>query len=157
MYYDPAYIPPGRNPRTLMLHRFDEASNSWIVLPTFVDSSANRVMGLTNHLSFFAPFFVTPAASLDDEAQIFPIPWQPGSGNGLFDANAVTFAHLPAGAGVSIFTITGEFVWKGESAASGVLSWTGENAHGRKVGSGTYVAVISSGSRRVVRRVVVIR
>ncbi len=156
MDYDPASLPAGKDPKTLVIMRYDDESSQWVLLPTSVDTTLHRLTALTNHFSTFAPFFVTPASALDS-VQIFPIPWKIGSTDGRFNAGVLTFSNLPASASLKLYTITGELLWRGAADSTGVATWTGANDHGGKVASGTYLVVIEGGGQRLTRRVVVIR
>lgn len=153
MGYD---LPVGTDPRLLALGRYDEDARQWVLLPSSVDTASGTVTGVTNHFSYFSPFLVTPGAGLS-AVNIFPIPWEPGSDNPLFNAATLSFTNLPANARLRIYSITGELIWKGEAAASGTWNWTGENYKGKRVASGTYMALIESGDQRLVKRFVIIR
>lgn len=153
MGYD---LPIGSDPRLLALGRYDEDSRQWVLLPSSVDTASRTVTGVTNHFSFFSPFLVTPGSGLS-AVNIFPIPWEPGSDNPLFNAATLSFTNLPGNALLRIYNITGELVWRGEAAASGTLNWTGKNYKGKRVASGTYMALIESGDQHMVKRFVIIR
>ncbi len=140
----------------LQMFRYDDGARQWTLLDSAVDTKTRTLTARTNHFSFFAPFQVNAANDLD-LVNIFPIPWEPGSSDARFNADAVRFANLPAGATVRLYTVNGELVWKASASASGTLSWTGENRYGRKAASGTYLVVIEAGGARRVKRVVVIR
>ena len=153
--YDPAALPAGRDPKSLIMARYDTVSAQWTLLPTTVEPGIRTVTGWTDHFSLFAPFFGV-AATAFDAVQIFPVPWEPGSG-GSFDAQRITFAKLPAGTEVRILSIHGEDLVKLTAPASGVVSWDGLNGSGYPVASGTYLVRFKSGGAHAVRRVVVIR
>lgn len=150
------YVPGalgGVDPRRLVVGRY--TGSGWTLLPTTVDPSANTMTAQTSHFSVFAPLVVTAGTSLDS-VQMFPNPWKPGSGSGDFDAQGVSLTNLPDGAEVRIFTILGEEVESLSAGPSGIVLWDGKNSHGRRVGSGTYLVVVSgAGSRRVLRVAVV--
>ena len=156
LYYNPFGLPAGTNPKTLQLARYDALAGQWTFLPTSVDTSLNTLLCQLDHFSLYAPFSVA-AASTVDGVNVFPNPWEPGSGSPLYDAPSLTFSNLPAGARVRLFDLLGEFLWGGNAAASGVLQWDGSNRFGRKLATGTYLAVIEGGGKRTVRRVVLIR
>ena len=97
----------------------------------------------------------TPGTSLDS-VQAFPIPWKPGSGDPRFDATSLSFTNLPEGAEIRLFTVLGEEVKTLHADAAGLAQWDGSNSRGHRVGSGTYLVVVSgAGSRRVLRVAVV--
>ncbi|MBI3505127.1 MAG: S8 family serine peptidase [Proteobacteria bacterium] len=155
MAYDPNFL-QGNDPRTIKIAAYSPSAQQWSILPTSVDTRARTITAVTPHFSLFAPFFTTAGTSVE-EAQIFPIPWQPGSGGGHFDAQSVTFSNLPPESRVSLYTIHGELLWQGNAGLAGVLEWSGDNRYGGRVGTGTYLAVIDGGGQKTTRRVVVIR
>ncbi|MFH1723988.1 MAG: fibronectin type III domain-containing protein [Elusimicrobiota bacterium] len=155
MVYDPAMLPASADPRRLVIARYREDAGEWTVLPSRVDTGGSKITALTDHFSLFAPFLSVAAASLD-AVQIFPVPWEPGSGT-RFDAPWLTFSNLPAGSRVEIFTILGEALWSADDPGNTVLTWDGRSGNGVRAASGTYLAVIKDGGSRIVRRVVVIR
>ncbi|HAH05929.1 MAG TPA: hypothetical protein DCM05_05255 [Elusimicrobia bacterium] len=155
MTYDPAALPAGADPRRIAIARYVPAEGRWTLLPSQVDTSARTVRGVTTHFSLFAPFLMAPGQDAG-EVQIFPSPWEPGSGDPDFDAPSLTFSGLPADGKVRLYSILGESVWEGESA-SGVLLWDGKSRTGSRAGSGTYLAVITGAGSKAVRRVVIIR
>ncbi|MBI2363354.1 MAG: fibronectin type III domain-containing protein, partial [Elusimicrobia bacterium] len=150
------YVPSalaGADPRRLVIGRYTTAG--WTLLPTTVDAAANTITAATSHFSIFAPLLVTAGTSLD-AVQMFPIPWKPGSNDSQFDAAGISLTNLPDGAEVRFFTILGEEVDSVSAGPSGIVLWDGKNSHGRRVGSGTYLVVISgAGSRRVLRAAVI--
>lgn len=103
-----------------------------------------------------SPAAAGPADSLID-IHVFPSPWMPGSGDPSFDAPKVTFANLPAGTKVTVYTIRGQQVWQGRADANGVLQWDGVNDRGRAAATGTYLALFDGGGRRTTRRVALVR
>ena len=150
------YVPGalgGVDPRRLVVGRY--TASGWTLLPTTLDPSANTITALTTHFSVFAPLVVTAGTTLDS-VQMFPIPWKPGSNDSEFDAQGISLTNLPDGAEVRIFTILGEEVERLSAGPSGMVLWDGKNSHGRRVGSGTYLVVVSgAGARRVLRAAVV--
>ncbi|MFH1723972.1 MAG: S8 family serine peptidase [Elusimicrobiota bacterium] len=154
MDYDPAWLPPGTDPKRLVIANFRDGR--WNLLPTAVDTQNHVLRALTTHLSLFAPFIVT-ASSVLDAVQVFPIPWMPGTGDARFGGAQLRFSNLPADGEVRLFTILGELVWQGQASVAGLLDWEGRNQSGREAASGTYLAVITGGGARKVTRVVVIR
>lgn len=156
MAYDPLSLPPGTDERRLKLFRYDETARQWTLLPTAVDAAADTLTALTNHFSLFAPFIMTAGTAIE-QAQVFPVPWAPGTGEGEFNAPRLTFSNLPAGAEVKLMTLAGEHLWSNRAEESGTVTWDGITRHGRRAGSGTYLAVIEKDGARLVRRVVVVR
>ncbi|MBI4375140.1 MAG: S8 family peptidase [Elusimicrobia bacterium] len=154
--YDPAALPPGNNPRTLQLARYDEGARQWTLLPSFVDTSTHALSATVSHFSYFAPFFVTAASNLDN-IQIFPIPWEPGSKDSRFDAPVLTLSNLPPESRVRALSLSGDLVWNGVASSAGVLNWDGRTRYGHRAATGTYLLIIEGGGRRVVRRMVLVR
>jgi hypothetical protein len=156
MTYDPALIPAGKDARTLVVARYDEASGQWAPVPSGVDTRARTVTASLSHFSSYAPFFTTAGAAVD-AARIYPVPWEIGDPTGPYGASALTMTSLPAGAKVRVLTLLGELVWEGEAGAGGTLSWDGRNSNGRPAASGTYYISIQSGGSRALRRAVIVR
>ncbi|OIO04995.1 MAG: hypothetical protein AUJ51_00755 [Elusimicrobia bacterium CG1_02_56_21] len=154
--YDPTKIPAGQDERNLHLFRFDTIANQWTLVSSQTDFRAHVLTAYTAHFSVFAPFFVTAGADIS-AIQVFPQPWEIGDSASQYYSNALTFSALPSGARVRLFTITNELVFDGTASQGGVLAWNGATRSGRKAASGTYYAVIESGGKRKVRRVVIIR
>lgn len=152
--YVPANLPAGTDLRRLVIARHTGAG--WTILPSVVDLSANTVTAQTRHFSLFAPFVSTPGTSLDS-VQAFPSPWKVGSGDPRFDAATLSFTNLPEGGEVRILTILGEDVRRLNAGPAGSAQWDGLNDRGSKVGSGTYIVVVSGAGSRKVLRVAVVR
>lgn len=152
--YVPASLPAGVDARRLVVGRY--TGSGWTLLPTTLDASAATLTAETDHFTLFAPLIVTAPATLD-AVQAFPIPWKPGSNNPSFDAQGISFTGIPEGGQVRIFTILGEEVADLSAGPSGILLWDGKNTNGRRVGSGTYVVLVSGGGARQVLRVAVVR
>lgn len=156
MAYDPLLLPPGADPKRLLIARYDEAAALWTLVPSAVDTTGRQIVATLDHFSSYSPFFATAGTSLSDGV-VFPQPWESGAPNGAYGAQALTFANYPAGTTVRLMTLTGELVWKGTAGVNGVLTWDGRNSSGRAVASGTYLALIEGAGARKVRRVAVIR
>lgn len=156
MAYDPLLLPPGADPKRLLIARYDEAAALWTLVPSSVDTAGRQVIATLDHFSSYSPFFATAGASLSDGV-VFPQPWEAGEPNGAYGAQTLTFANYPAGTTVRLMSLTGELVWKGTAGVNGVLTWDGRNSSGRAVASGTYLALIEGAGARKVRRVAVIR
>ncbi len=154
--YDPLLLPPGSDPRRLLIARYDDASSLWVMVPSVVDTSGRQIMATLDHFSSYSPFFAAAGASVADGV-VFPQPWEVGASNGAYGSQALTFANYPAGTTVRLLSLTGEQLWEGTAGANGILTWDGRNKSGRSVASGTYYAVIEGGGARKVRRVVVVR
>jgi kumamolisin len=156
--YNPAELPVGFPESSIQLMRYDPTAAQWTLVASQDDPSAHVLTAYTQHFSLFAPFFLTPATSGDvTDVQIFPQPWELGAPGSAYFASVLTFASLPAGASVKLFTLAGELVWQGSASGSGVATWDGSNRFGRSAASGTYLVVIESGGTKRLRRVVLIR
>ncbi|TPW19867.1 MAG: hypothetical protein FD126_2261 [Elusimicrobia bacterium] len=150
----PAALPPGTDVRRIVIGR--HTGSEWTLLPSSVDSAANTVTAQTSHFSVFAPLVSTPGTSLDN-VQAFPIPWKPGSGDPAFDAPGIAFTNLPEGGEIRIMTILGEEVKSFNAGPAGMAIWDGVGSGGIRVGSGTYLVVVSGAGSRKVFRVAVVR
>jgi hypothetical protein len=73
--------------------------------------------------------------------QVFPNPWRSDKHAGH---PSITFANLPAGCTVKIFTISGHKVQEFDNAG-GTFNWDLTNASGDKVASGVYIYLITDG------------
>lgn len=156
MYYASGQLPSGSSEDQLVVGRYVPEEGLWTLLPSSVDKRARLIAAQTLHFSSFAPF-ASSAGSGVEFVRIFPVPWQPGSGDPLFDAPELAFTNLPRDGKVRLYTILGESVWEGDSGPDGVLHWNGLNSRGGRVASGTYLAVITGAGLKTVRRVVIIR
>lgn len=156
MRFDSVRLPRNWQDVTLSIGRYDPVTSRWQLLPTTVDAAALEAVAETDHFSLFNLFVVRAAVTLDD-VKVYPIPWKPGSGDPRFDSAAIAFRQLTYPARVTIYTLVGEKVWKGEADNSGALDWDGTNQAGRRAASGVYLAIIEGGLNKVVRRVVIIR
>jgi hypothetical protein len=134
-----------------------DGGGDWTEMSTSVDREKKTVTGVTTHFSFFS-VFAAPSASLGG-VKAYPNPWQPGSG-GRFDAAAgVTFANVPTGGRIKIFTIMGELVRALEVSAADANTkvWDGRNTDGHKAASGVYIVLVKSGSTERTLKVAVER
>ena len=130
----------------LRMYSAPDGGGAWTELATSVDREKRTISGLTAHFSFFS-VFAAPSSTLTG-IKAYPNPWQPGSG-GRFDAAAgITFANLPTGARLKIFTLMGELVRELEVAPadSGTKVWDGRNSEGHKAAGGVYIVLVKSGS-----------
>jgi len=72
--------------------------------------------------------------------KVYPNPWRKDK----HATKDVTFANLPIGSTVKLFTVSGHQV-KSLSEVNGTVSWNLTNDSGDKVASGTYVYLITVG------------
>ncbi len=130
----------------LRMYSAPDGGGAWTEMATSVDREKKTISGVTTHFSFFS-VFAAPASSLGG-IKAYPNPWQPGAG-GRFDAAAgITFANVPTGSRIKIFTIMGELVRQLEVAAADANTkiWDGRNTEGHKAASGVYIVLVNSGS-----------
>lgn len=130
---------------TLTLCRYDPTHNVWVPLFSTVDSANNTVTGLIDHLSIFAVFALTPAASVS-AVTIFPNPFRPALGH-----NTVTFSNLPAGASLKVYTLLGQLLRTLTANGAGLATWDGTTDAGRAAATGLYVVHAKGGDSKVFR------
>lgn len=135
---------------TLGIVRYDPYSGNCVPMQSWVDTLNKVVYARINHFSFFQVQQLTPSASVG-EARVFPNPLYT-SRQGYF-----TFASLPGGTRIRVYTIHGEEVFDGTANASGVLAWRAENMVGRPVASGLYLAVFEAGGNKKILKLAVVR
>ena len=123
----------------LVIARYDPPSGLWVPLASSADLIARKVTATTDHLSLFQLMSFAPASTVD-AAKAYPNPVLPSRGQQM------TFARLPAGASVSLYTLTGQKV-KGLTAnATGLALWDVTNDAGAPVASGLYFALVDDGN-----------
>jgi chitodextrinase len=95
------------------------------------------------------PFLVSgQAASAIEGTRAYPNPFRPASGN-------LTFADLPVGSDLVIFTIGGEIVTRMDAIPSTEVTWDGRNLSGHEVASGIYLWQVDPGDKK--GKIIVIR
>ncbi|OGR65524.1 MAG: hypothetical protein A2X31_00075 [Elusimicrobia bacterium GWB2_63_22] len=130
----------------LRMYSAPDGGGAWTEMATSVDREKKTISGVTAHFSFFS-VFASPSSTLGG-IKAYPNPWQPGAG-GRFDAAAgITFANVPTGSRIKIFTIMGELVRQLEVTAADANTklWDGRNAESHKAASGVYIVLVKSGS-----------
>ena len=75
----------------------------------------------------------------DDSVRIYPNPFVSGG------AARMTFAGLPPGARIDLFSAAGRLVRSLEADLGGIVLWDGRNARGSAVGSGVYFYTLALG------------
>lgn len=135
----------------LLLARLDELRGIWVPLLSTRDAANNSVTAQTGHLSTFQLMVVTPAAT-PFAARAFPNPLRPARGDA-----AITFANLPAGARLRVYTVSSELVADFSSDATGMARWDGKNTSGARVSSGVYLVYIQGAGQSNVMKVAVQR
>ncbi len=128
----------GLDESRLIIARFDTVRAVWVPLVSSVDVGNNVVTAGTDH---FSKFQVMQAASGNlGEVRVFPNPLRPVQGH-----TKMTFANLPAGARIRIYTVLGELVRDLTANSSGMVDWDGRNQAGNKAASGVYFALLQEG------------
>lgn len=135
---------------TLAAVRYDPAGNTCVPLQSSVNKAGTFVRAQTNHLSDFQLQHISPQAGLGS-VRVFPNPLY------LSRQSYFTFDRLPAGARLRVFTLHGEKLFEGTANSSGLLTWDGTNASGRRIGSGIYLAVAEAGGDKKILKIVVVR
>ena len=104
--------------------------------------------GLDIWIGQFATHQVIPPSS-PSSLRAYPNPFIPGESA----TNNLTFDHLPAGASVKIFTLTGALVKELTATDAGIATWEGVlNQSGEKVASGVYyVFAEGNGSKKTTK------
>lgn len=90
-----------------------------------------------------APTVSATAANLS-AAYVYPNPFKPNS-PGRFQADKITFKHLPAEVTIRIFAITGKQVAELHKTDETVdYEWNAVNSDGQKLASGVYIYFITA-------------
>ncbi|MDD5302906.1 MAG: fibronectin type III domain-containing protein [Elusimicrobia bacterium] len=129
----------GLDAHRLIIARYDTTRNVWVPLVSTSNMLQRQVTARTNHFSLFR-IMQAAASGTVDTALAFPNPLRPSQGHTL-----MTFANLPAGARIRIYTLSGQLVRDLSANAVGMASWDGRNQSGEKAASGTY-AVFAQGA-----------
>jgi hypothetical protein len=140
-----------RQRRQLVLARYDDVHNTWVMLRSTVDPDLNVVTAQTDHLSLYQIMVAWPSSNLAN-VRVYPNPFRPAHGH-----EGVHFVSLPADAAIDLFTLTGEKVQTLAATPAGTAFWDGRNQAGRPAASGVYFAVIKSGSEKTILKVAVQR
>lgn len=125
-------------------------ATSWQVTSTLIDgdwfaraSSDNAVWTAP------VPFLVSgQSASAIEGTRAYPNPFRPASGY-------LTFADVPVGSDLVIFTISGEIVTRMDGIPSTEITWDGKNLSGHEVSSGIYMWQVDPGDKK--GKIIVIR
>jgi hypothetical protein len=88
---------------------------------------------------------------LASTGRVYPNPWRISSGS-----PGVTFDHLPPGAGIKLFSLTGRLV-KALDASGGTAVWDLTNQSGQSVASGYYFYLITDSGGRHRGRLALVR
>ena len=103
--------------------------------------------------SVTAGFSFGPGASGSGTApKAYPNPFRPSPGSGQ-----VTLANLPAGATVSLFTLTGNKVRELTADSNGTALWDANNESGSPVASGIYLAIVQGGGTTTKMKIAILR
>lgn len=146
---------------TLAVHVLDEQRRAWVRLPgATLDRAARTVSASTPHFSVYA---LVGAASADvSSVYAFPVPWAPNSGDPARGtaAGGITFANLPSGGTIKVYTLSGRLV-RTLDIPVGLfppqLRWDVKTGGASDVVSGVYIWRIQSGSNEKSGKLMVIR
>jgi len=166
-------IVDGTNPpvyaSTLQLYVLNENTAIWEpILGSSVDLVHHLVTGTVLHLSIFTALGTPGSAAADlSGVLVYPIPYRPngpdpnrGHPYAASDPKSgIIFDNLPNRVTIEIYAITGRRVARLDtSASSGKVQWNVQNDSGQDVGSGGYVAMISSpGCGKITRKLIIVR
>jgi flagellar hook assembly protein FlgD len=93
----------------------------------------------------------TPATTFSART-VYPNPFEPAKGH-----TSMTFTNVPAGAKISIYTLTGELVKEITAYNTGTAAWDGTNSSGNNVSTGIYFALIKDNIIKTTLKLAVIR
>jgi hypothetical protein len=139
------------NRNRMVLARYNPLSGQCLPLETVIDPGPRTITATLNHFSVFQLIVRTAPSALSD-VLVYPNPFYTNRGNGF-----VTIANIPAGSKVRIYTLSGEKVWDGSAASTGLIIWKGVNKSGELIASGIYLAVIDSSAGKKVVKIAVER
>ncbi len=140
--YRLADLPAGTDRARLVLALFDETNSIWVPLASVSDTTNNRVIGQTWHLSTFQIMQAHPEAGLSD-VKVYPNPYRPNSVSG-----AMNFTNMTPYAKVRIYTFLGELVRELKADGNGMAHWDGLNRSGLKTASGVYIAFVQTKDKK---------
>jgi len=141
------------NKARLVIARYNPVSGQCLPLETVINenSSPRTITATLNHFSVFQ-LMLRPVSTTLSDVLVYPNPFYTNRGNGF-----VTIANLPASAKLRIYTLSGDKVWEGTAATTGIIIWRGVNKAGHLVASGVYLAVIDSSAGKKVLKLAVER
>jgi len=134
----------------LTLAYLDTTRNYWIEMPTQTNSDGTLTIS-SSHLSTFALMDLSPSDNLDS-ARVFPNPFRPSQGH-----TQITFANLPAGCRVRIYTVAGEKVTEFNADNTGIAVWDGNNSSGNHAASEVYFALLEGNGLKKTLKVAIQR
>ncbi|MCX5792032.1 MAG: hypothetical protein NTY45_07425 [Elusimicrobia bacterium] len=140
--YRPGSLPGGTDRAKLVIALYDEISGIWVPLPSVSDTSGNRVVAQTWHLSTFQLMETVSQTALS-EVKIYPNPYKPNT-----TAEVMHFTNMTPYAKVRIYTFLGELVRDLKADINGMAYWDGRNNAGEKAASGVYIAYIRSSDKK---------
>ena len=134
-------------------------SNAWV--------SDSKVFAEVSHFTLFVPCTgALPAESTLVSVIIYPNPFIPNDGNSRNGLNfsvadpatGIIFENLTGQATIEIFDISGRLVARMQKSDNeGRYRWDARGIGGKEVSSGIYLAIISSGAERIVKKIMIIR
>jgi hypothetical protein len=148
MSYTSAELPQPTSEYSVM--RYDPVGKQCHPVPTTFDSATNLVTATIDQLATYEVTQIQPASTLGP-VEIYPNPFYPSRSLDM------TFANLPSGSRLRIFTTRGLRVLDVSVGATGTYLWNGSNASGQPVASGLYLAVIQSNGGSQIHKIVILR
>jgi hypothetical protein len=146
------------NRQRMVLARYNPDTTQCLPLETSINTGLRTITATLNYFampgnnySLFQLMLLTPSADLSN-VLVYPNPFYVNRGQGF-----VTIRNMPASATVRIYTLSGDKVWEGSGATTGILIWKGQNSSGEMVASGDYLAVINSTAGKKVLKLAVER
>jgi flagellar hook assembly protein FlgD len=131
------------NEDTLVIARYDAEKNVWVPLKSKVDSDNKQIIAYTDKISVYAIMGTTNAAKAFEKMKYYPNPIQPSKG---LNYAKMSFANMPAGTRIKIYTMLGQVVRDLEADATGTAVWDGKNNAGAKAASGVYIVYMEDGN-----------
>ncbi len=138
---------------SLRMFRLNEQTQRFeIILDSWVEPEANRVVANVDHFSYYSVLAYTPKVMGISEMVNYPNPFD------MTTDDYMSFGPLPSDENVivEIYTLDGELVQTLVSQ-NGLCRWDGRNSEGDKVSSGMYVYMVKMKAERKVGKMTVIR
>ncbi|HPN30893.1 MAG TPA: S8 family peptidase [bacterium] len=166
-------VPAGLKGYPLAVYYLDETDSKWKIISesSITYSAAGDTVGAEiNHFSIYGLFAkgINPSKNLSD-AVIFPNPFRPNDGNdltgiefsGSYNINNKTgihFINITENSTIKIYEIAGRLAAEIQPIqGSGMAIWNGRLLNGKQAPSGLYLALIETGGKKKVEKIVIIR
>ena len=130
----------GMNESRLRLAYYIPSENRWVPVDSTVDLANNTITARAGIMGIFQIVEMTAETGVGS-AFVYPNPLRFGRGQ-----TEMHLTKLPEGVTVRIFTLAGELVRDLRTDVTGEAIWNGKNGDGDGVASGTYLALVKSGS-----------